>query len=151
MSLKEEIQSDLKQALKEKDTERCSVLRMLWAAIQNMEIQKRKKEEGLTDEEIVEVISSEVKKRKESAQQYGDANRKDLAQKEEEEITILQKYLPEQLSEEEIRRLVKEAIGEVGASDPSQMGKVMGALMPKVKGRAEGGLVSKIVQEELSK
>jgi uncharacterized protein YqeY len=164
MSLKEKIQTDVKKAMQEKDALRVSVLRMLRAAIFNKEKEKRAKlsktEEKLekldelsklTDEETNEVISSEVKKRKESIEQYEKGNRQDLADQEKKELEILMKYLPEQMSEEEIRKLVKEKIEEMGASGPKDTGKVMGAVMPQLKGKADGNVVNKIVQEELRK
>jgi hypothetical protein len=161
VSLKEKIQIDLKKALQEKGELRVSVLRMLMAAIFNKEKEKRAKlskteeveklEElsKLTEEEVLEVISSEAKKRKDSIEQYEKGNRQDLADQEKKELEILMDYLPEQMSEEEIRKLVKEKIADLGASGPQDIGKVMGALMSQLKGKAEGGIVNKIVQEEL--
>jgi len=161
VSLKDKISEDIKGALQKKDTLRCSVLRMLNAAVINKEKEKRVKlsktekteklEElsKLNDEEIIEVISSEAKKRKDSIEQYEKANRIDLAQKEKKELEILKEYLPEQMNEDEIRRLAKEAVKKLGASGQKDTGKVMAALMPQLKGKADGGLVNKIVQEEL--
>jgi len=163
VSLKETIQADLKETLPQRDELKISVLRMLRAAIFNKEKEKRAKlskteeieklEElsKLTDEEVLEVISSEVKKHKDSIEQYEKGNRQDLAGKEKKELKILMNYLPEQISEEELRKLVKEKIDELGASGPKDIGKVMGVLMPQLKGKAEGNLVSKIVQKELGK
>ena len=164
--LKQTIQSDLTQALKRGDEITCSTLRMLLAAILSKEKEKRykiSKEEPeltekelaeksfLTDEELIEVVSSEIKKRKEAILGFEKGERKELAEKEKSEMEILGKYLPEQLSEEEIERLVKDAIEEVGAGDIKDMGKVMAALMPKVKGKADGSMVSRIVKELLAK
>lgn len=163
MSLKEKIKADLEKALRQRDELEVSVLRMLMAAIFNKEKEKRvklsKTEEvekldglsKLTDEEIIEVISGETKKRKESIEQYEKGNRQDLAEKEKKELKILINYLPEQMGEEEIRKLVKAKIEELGAISPQDTGKVMGVLMPQVKGKAEGSLVNKIVQEELKR
>jgi len=164
MSLKEKIQTDIKKAMQEKDQLKVSVLRMLMAAIFNKEKEKRAKlsktEEKLekldelsqlTDEEITEVISRENKERKDSIEQYQKGNRQDLAEQEKKELGILKEYLPEQMSEDEIRKIVKEKINKTGASTPQDTGKVMGALMPELKGKAEGGMVNKIVQEELKK
>jgi len=163
MSLKETIQADSKEALRQGDKLRISVLRMLMAAIFNREKEKRAKlsktEEiekldelsKLTDEEVLEVISSEVKKHKDSIEQYEKGNRPDLAEKEKKELEILMNYLPEQMSQEKIRKLVKEKIDELGASGPQDIGKVMGALMSQLKGKAEGTVVNRIVQEELGK
>ena len=108
------------------------------------------KESALSDDEIIETISSEIKKRKEAAFEYEKGNRSELADKEKKEAEILKKYLPEQLSEEEIRKLVQDAIQKTGAKEQKDMGKVMGVLMPQVKGKADGGLVSKIVKELLT-
>lgn len=153
--LKEEIKSDLNKALKEGDEIKRSTLRMLLAAVLNKEKEKKYKEKleedtELADEEIIDVISSEAKKRKESIIEYEKGERQSLAEKEKAELEILQKYLPEQLPEEEVKKLAKEIVEEVGAQDIKDMGKVMAELMPKLKGRADGGLVSKIVKELLT-
>ena len=162
MSLKEKIQIDIKKAMQEKDQLKVSVLRMLMAAIFNREKEKRAKlsktEEiekldelsKLTDEETTEVISSENKKRKDSIEQYQKGNRQDLADKEKKELEILMKYLPEQMPEDEIRKIVQQKIEELGASGPQDTGKVMGAIMAQLKGKADGNVVNKVVQEELS-
>lgn len=165
MNLKEKIRKDLNESLKEKKEVGVSVLRQFLAAILNKEKEKRaklakekeeikeeelEKESQLTDEEIIGVVSSEIKKRKEAVLEFEKGERSDLAEKEKKEIEILKEYLPEQLSEEEIKRLAKEAVEKVGASGPQDMGKVMEELMPKIKGRAEGGLISKIVKELLT-
>lgn len=164
MALKEKIKNDLKQAMVKKETLTVSALRLLLAAVQNREKEKRaklSKEEKdvakleelsqLNDEEILEVISSEAKKRKDSIEQYQKGNRTDLAEQEKKEQDILVKYLPEQMAEEEIRKIVKEKIKELAVSGPQETGKLMGAVMPQLKGRADGGLVNKIVQEELKR
>jgi len=163
MALKQQIQTDLKEALKRKEVFLCGVLRFLNAIIKNKELEKRAKlaktepieklEEmsQLTDDEIIEVISSEIKKRKESITQFEKGGRIDLAQQEKKELEILMDYMPKQMTEEEIRKLVKETIKKLEIKSPKDIGKVMAVLMPQVKGRAEGGLVNKIVQEELSK
>jgi len=152
MTLKEKIQEDVKDSVKQKEELRSSVLRLLSAAILNKEKEKRyklgqEKEVQLTDEEIVDVISSEAKKRKEAMEGYQKGGREDSVKKEKEELAILQQYLPEQLSEEEIKKLVKAAIEKTEAVSPKDMGKVMAELTPKIKGRAEGELVSRIVKE----
>jgi len=162
MALKEKIQEDIKKAMMGKRTLEVSVLRMAMAAIQNKEKEKRAKlgKEGeslekldqlskLNDEETQDVISSEAKKRKDSIEQYQKGNRHDLADQEKEELKILREYLPEQMPEDEVRKIIKEKIEELGASSSQDTGKVMGAVMPQLKGRVDGGLVSKIVQEEL--
>ncbi len=164
MSLKQKIQTDIKTAMQNKEVERTSVLRMVMAAILNKEKEKRaklsKSEEDLSkldemskliDEEVSEVISSEVKKHKDSIEQYQKGNRQDLADKEKEELEILVKYMPKQMGEEEVRKIVQEKIQELGASGPQDTGRVMGAIMGQLKGKADGGMVNKIVQEELGK
>ena len=145
-TLKEKIQADIKKAMIGKEALRVSVLRMLMAVILNKE--KEKKAE-LNDEETLELALSEAKKRKDSIEQYQKGNRQDLVDQEKEELGILNEYLPEQIPEDEIRKIVKEKIEEIGASGPQDTGKVMGQLMSQFKGKADGGLVNKIVQEEL--
>ena len=154
-SLKEKIQKELTEAIKKREELKASVLRLLTAAILNKEKEKRyklkeEKDTPLTDEEVVEVITSEVKKRKEAILEYEKGQRQELADKEKKEAEILQAYLPEQLSEDEIKKIVKEAINQTSAKDLKDMGRVMAALMPRIKGRAEGGTVSNIVKELLS-
>jgi len=162
MTLKEKIQLNIKKAMTEKDALTVSVLRMIMAAVFNKEKEKRNKiskiEEELekldklsqlTDEEVIEVISSEAKKRKDSIEQYEKGDRNDLAEQEKKELEILMKYMPEQIDEDEIRKIVKSKIEELSISSPQETGKVMGAVMPEFKGKADGAIVSKIVQEEL--
>lgn len=162
--LKEKLQSDMKNAMKAGDATRRLVLSLLQSAIKNKELEKRTKlsrsgigadklEElsKLSDEEIMDVIYSEVKKRKESIESYEKGGREELAQKERDELNILMEYMPEQMSEDEIRIEAKKAIAETDAKDIKEMGKVLGVLMPKLKGRADGQTVSRIVKEELSK
>lgn len=141
-----------------KDELRLSTIRMLKSAIQYHEIAKslpagRQGGAGYeaTDEDIIEVIGREVKKRNEAIELYKKGGREELAQKEGEELEILKTYLPEQMSEGEVRKLVEEAIARTGASGMQDMGKVMGTLMPKVKGKADAALVSNLVRESLSK
>jgi uncharacterized protein YqeY len=166
MDLKKKILEELNKSIKEKKELEVSTLRQLSAAILNREKEKRfklnkekpdfsgadlEKESQLTEEETVEVISSEAKKRKEAILEFGKGKRGDLAEKEKEELEVLQRYLPEQLSEEKIKVIIKEAIEKVGAKDLKDMGKVMAELMPQVKGKADGNLVSKTVRESLQK
>src|SRR3989338_167741 len=146
--LKEKLQQDLKDALKSGDSRKRMVLGMVIAAVKNKEIEKRSE---LGDEEIVAVITSEVKKRRDAVAQYEKGGRPELAEQEKQETNILMGYMPEQMPEEQIRAEVKKAIAETGAKDVKEMGKVLGALMPKVKGKADGQLVSQIVKEELQK
>jgi len=164
--LKQKIQQDSTEALKSGNQIVLGTLRMLLASVASKEKERRYKiatekpdtteeklikESELTDEQILEVISSEIKKRRDAIALYIQGNRPELAEKEKGEIEVLQKYLPEQLKPEEIKKLVEESITKVGAKEMRDMGKVMADLNPKVKGRAEGGEVSKIVKELLSK
>ncbi len=149
--LKQKIAEDLKSAMKAGDAQKRDTLRMLDSMVKNTEIEKKKREEGLTDEEIQEVIARAIKQRKDSITQFETGGRPELAEKEKAEIAILSGYMPEQMSEEEVRSAVKEVIVETGASSKADMGKVMGAAMGRLKGKADGNLVKKIVEEELSK
>ena len=151
MSLKQKIQSDLKEAMKAGDVLRRDTLRMLDSAIKNVEIEKKKRETGLGEEEILEVVSRAVKQRQDSIKQYEDGGRPELAQKEKEELNILMEYMPEQLDDDAIRSAVVEAIVAAGAVSVSDMGKVMGVVMAKIKGQADGNKVRQIVAEELAK
>ena len=146
MSLNERLNEDMKQAMKDKDKFRLSVIRMLRSSIKNVEIDQRR---PLEDSEVLDILQREVKQRKDSLQEFVKAGRDDLAADVQAEIAIISEYLPQQLSEEEIKAVVQQTIQEVGASSKADMGKVMGALMPKVKGRADGRLVNQIVQQFL--
>ncbi len=147
MSIKKNIQADLKDAMKSGNTEKRDVLRMLDSMIKNVEIEKKKREDGLNDKESLEVIGKAVKQRKDSIQQYTDGGRKDLAEKEQSELDILVEYLPEQMSEEELSNIVKEVIEQTGAKDKGDLGKVMGMIMGKVKGKADGNMVREAVEK----
>lgn len=137
--------------MREKDAVRLNVLRSLKAAILQKEISERKGGEGeLSDEQVNAVIMKSAKQRKESIDQYEKYERKDLADKEKEELTIIESYLPKMLSEDEVRDVVKSVIDETGASSPQEMGKVMGRVMPQLKGKADGALINKVVKEQLS-
>ena len=149
--LKQQLKDELKQAMLAKDTEKTSVLRMLISALGYFEIQKGGANYEATDEEVLSVIQKEAKQHKDSIEQFKNAGRSELVEKEEKELKILEAYLPEQMGEDEIRKLITDAIAQTGASNPSDMGKVMSALMPKTKGKADGALVSRIVREELAK
>ncbi|MCL4516703.1 MAG: GatB/YqeY domain-containing protein [Firmicutes bacterium] len=146
MSLQEKLQEDLKAAMKSKDSRRLSVIRLAKAAIKNTEIAKKKE---LGDDEVLEVLNREVKQRRDAIPEFQKGNRPDLVESLEAEIAILMEYLPQQMSEEEIRQAAKEAVAAVGAKDARDMGKVMGALMPKVRGKADGRLVNQVVKELL--
>jgi uncharacterized protein len=145
--LKEKLTADLKDAMKKQDALRLSTLRMVLAAIRNKEIEKRLSE--MPDEEIIQVLSTEARKRKESVVSYESAGRQELADKEKQELAVIKTYLPEEASEDEIRKIVKETAAKIGASSIKDMGKVMGGTMAALKGRAEGGAVQKIVKEVL--
>ena len=147
--MKQQIQQELKEALLQRDNLKTGTLRMLLAALVNKE--KEKNQHQLSEEEIQQVVGTEVKKRREAAEAFDKGGRTEMAQKERREMEILQKYLPEQLSEDRVRELVKDAITQTGAAKAQDMGKVMAALMPKVKGKADGALVSSIVKEFLVK
>ena len=145
--MKEQLLQDLKEAMKNKDTLMKDTITMLRAAILQVEKDNLK---TLNDDEICGRVAKEVKKRKESVTEYENAGRQDIADNLKREIEILSKYLPEQLSEEEIAKMVDEAIAESGATSPRDMGKVMGILRPKTQGKADGKVVSDIVKEKLA-
>ncbi|MDP8256186.1 MAG: GatB/YqeY domain-containing protein [Candidatus Alcyoniella australis] len=147
MSLKKRINDDCVTALKAKEELRLSTLRMLKAAVQNREL---KGSGELDDQAVIEVIASQIKQRKQSIESYAAANREDLANGERAELEILGEYMPQQLSVDELTPLVKQAIEEVGADSPKQMGAVMKAVMAKVRGAADGKIVSELVRKQLS-
>lgn len=146
----ERILVDLKEAMRNKETQRLQVLRSLKSKILEKEISERKGGDvSLSDEQIQEVLIKAAKQRKDSISQYEEAGRNDLAETEKNELVIIESYLPEMLSEDEIRELVKDAIEKTGAETQSDMGKVMGTIMPQVKGKADGSLVNRIVRDLL--
>ncbi|ASS96174.1 MULTISPECIES: GatB/YqeY domain-containing protein [Bacillaceae] len=147
MSLLERLNNDMKQAMKNKEKDKLSVIRMLKASIQNEALKQR---QDLTDDEELTVLSRELKQRKDSLQEFENAGRSDLVDKVRTELVYVEAYMPEQLSEEDISKIVKQTIEEVNATSKADMGRVMGALMPKVKGKADGSLVNKLVQQHLS-
>jgi uncharacterized protein YqeY len=142
MTLKEKLQEDLKTALKQKDAVRLSVIRLAKAAITNLEINRRHE---LEEAEVLEVLAKEAKQRKDSLPEYEKANRQDIVDKLNAELKILEEYLPVQLSEAEITQIVADAVRSTGATGRKDMGKVMGALMPQIKGKADGKVVNRIV------
>lgn len=151
MSLKDKILEDLKAAMKSKQADKLNVLRSLKAKLLEKEISERKGgEASLDDDQVVEVLMKAAKQRKESIEQFSEGGRDDLVEKEKFELDIIGRYLPEMMDENAIREEVRAQIDEMGASDMSDMGKVMGALMSRLKGKAEGATISKIVKEELS-
>jgi len=152
MTLKERIVSDITASMKARDTVRLGVVRMLKARMQEAEVEKRAEKGAgyaLEDAEALAVISAYAKQRRDSIEAYRQGGREDLAAKEEAELAIIQQYLPAQLSEADVRRLVSEAIAESAASSAKDMGAVMKLVMPKVKGVADGKLVNQIVRELL--
>lgn len=148
--LKEKIQEDLVGSQKEKEELKVSTLRLLIGAIKNFEIAKQGTSYQASDEEILGVIQKEIKQRKESIEQFKVGGRQDLADKETKEMEILQQYLPEQIGDQEIEKIVVETIQKVGATAAADIGKVMGALSQELKGKADLSMVSQIVREKLS-
>ncbi|MBP3780364.1 MAG: GatB/YqeY domain-containing protein [Selenomonas sp.] len=146
MALKEQLTADMKEAMKNHEKERLAVIRMVRGAIRQQEIDGQKE---LSDDDVIAVISKEVKMRRDSMEEFQKGNRDDLVAKTQGEIDVLLPYLPAQLSEDEVRELVKAAVEQTGAATPKDMGKVMGVLMPKVKGRADGKMVNTIVKSFL--
>jgi len=147
LSLLERLNNDMKQAMKNKDKDKLTNIRMLKAAIQNESI---KIGGDLSEEDELTVLSREVKQRKDSLHEFEKAGRQDLVDKVRAELKHVEIYMPDQLSEEELTEIVTSVIAETGASSKKDMGKVMAALMPKVKGKADGSLVNKLVQQHLS-
>ncbi|PFE96689.1 hypothetical protein CN325_14075 [Bacillus thuringiensis] len=147
MSLLGRLNDDMKQAMKNKQKEKLTVIRMVKAALQNEGI---KLQHTLTEEEEVTVLAREVKQYKDSLLEFKKAGREDLVNKLQSEIQILSAYLPEQLTEEELVDVIKQVISEVGATSKADMGKVMTAVMPKVKGKTDGALVNKLVIQLLA-
>jgi uncharacterized protein YqeY len=139
----------MKAAMKEKEAgkERLSVIRMTRAAIKNAEIDKKKE---LADDEILQILAKEVKQRQDTIPVYQKANREDIAAKLENEIVILQEYLPQQLTEDELKAIITETIAQTGVAGIKDMGKLMGAIMPKITGRADGKLVNQLVRQLLT-
>ena len=149
MTLRDRLTEDMKQAMKDKEAGKLklSVVRMVRSAAKYIEIDRHKE---LDDNELLEVVAKEVKMRKDSLEEFRKANRPDLLAALEQEIAILMEYLPEQMTEAEVRSLVTQAVADAQASSPKDMGKVMALLIPKVKGRADGKLVNSLVKELLS-
>ncbi|MFD0692820.1 GatB/YqeY domain-containing protein [Paenibacillus sp. GCM10027628] len=146
MSLSERLNEDMKQAMKSQDKFKLSVIRMVRSTIKNSEIDLKR---TLDDNEVLDVLTREIKQRKDSLQEFEKAGRDDLADNLRAELVILAEYMPQQLSEEEVKAIVQQTIQQVGASSKADMGKVMTALMPQVKGRADGKLINQLVQQQL--
>jgi hypothetical protein len=147
MALKERLDQDMKSAMREKAELKLSTIRMLKSAIKYREIELMK---PLDDSGILGVMATEIKRRRDSVEQYRAGNRADLADKEEAEIKILQEFLPQQLTREEVEAKVAEVVARVGAQGPKDMGAVMKALLPEVQGRADGKVVSELVKQRLA-
>ncbi len=146
MGLRENIDADLKEALKAGAKDKLSTLRMLVAALKYKQIDKRR---PLTEEEVMETVRSLIKQRKDSIEQFGKGGRQDLVDKETAEVVVLEAFLPAQLSREEVEAMVRDAISQTGAQGARDMGKVMKALVPMIAGRADGKLVSDLVKQGL--
>jgi len=146
MSLKTEFSEETKQAMRERNVARRDLMRFILAAIKNLEIELQRE---ANDEEILQLLGKQAQQRKDSIESFQAGGRDDLVAKEEAELAIINEYLPEQMSENEIRALVEAVILEVGASGPQDMGKVMGKIMPQVKGRADGRLINQMVRDSL--
>ncbi|HLA48032.1 MAG TPA: GatB/YqeY domain-containing protein [Nitrospinota bacterium] len=146
MHLKERLMEDMKDSMKKGEQVRLSAIRMVRAGIKNKEIELGRE---LKDEDVVGVITSAIKQRKDSYTQFLNGNRMDLAEKEKKEIEVLSMYLPEQMGEDEIKKRLREIISETGAATSKDIGKVMKILMPELKGKADGNLVNKIAREML--
>ena len=147
MSLRARLEEDQKQAMRNRDSTRLAVIRYLRSEIHNAEIARQT---SLDEEEITAVLSRQAQQRRDSIEAFTSGNRQDLVDKEKAELTIILEYLPEQMSREEITELVQRAVEEVGATGAGDVGKVMGVLMPQVRGKAEGREVSSIVSETLN-
>jgi uncharacterized protein YqeY len=148
MSLKQQITEDMKTAMRAKETARLGAIRLLLAAMKQREVDERIE---LTDADVVAIIEKMLKQRRDSISQYGAANRQDLVDVEEFEVTVLQGYMPQQLSEAEVAAAIAEAIAATGAAGPQDMGKVMGVVKPKLAGRADMGKVSGLIKAQLTK
>ncbi|PAV29024.1 hypothetical protein CIL05_13670 [Virgibacillus profundi] len=148
MALLEQLNQDMKQAMKKKDKETLSVIRMVKASLQNESIKLGK--DALSEDEELTILSRELKQRKDSLHEFKSAGRDDLVEKLETEINILQEYMPKQLTNDELEAIVQSTIQEVNATSKKDIGKVMSAVMPKVKGKADGSQINKLVQKHLN-
>ncbi|UWD50307.1 GatB/YqeY domain-containing protein [Clostridioides difficile] len=146
MSLKQKLQEDLKSSMKNKDAVRKSVVTLIRASIKQYEVDNRTE---LDEEGIIDVIAKQLKQRRDALVEFEKAGREDLIKETEAEIEVLKEYLPQQLSEEELEEIVKCTISEVGATSMKDMGKIMSVIQPKVKGRADGKLINKLVKQNL--
>ncbi len=147
MSLQQKLDSDIKDAMRSRDRVRLDAIRGIKAAVMNAEVQANA---TLTDAQVEEIIARQVRQRRESIEMFTRGNRPDLVTKEQTELAVLLTYLPQQLSADEVRALVRQAAADVGARGPADKGKVMGKLMPQVKGKAEGKMVNEVVTQVLA-
>ena len=145
--MKERINKDFITAMKNKEKEKLAVIKMVRGAIQLEELNKKKE---LTDDEIVSIIAKQIKTRKESIVEFEKGNRQDLIEKTKEEIKILEEYMPEQMGEEEVNKVIDEVFAQLNPTGPSDMGKIMGAISPILKGKADLSLVNKLIREKLN-
>lgn len=148
MTLLEQLNTDMKQAMKDKDKDKLGVIRMVKASLQNEAIKQGK--DTLSEDDELTVLSRELKQRKDSLQEFKAAGRDDLVAKLDVEINVLQAYMPKQLSEQDLEEIVQNTIKEVNATSKKEMGKVMSAIMPKVKGKADGSAINKLVLKHLN-
>jgi uncharacterized protein len=146
VSLIERLNQDMKTAMKNKEKTTLSVIRMVRSSIKNKEIELQ---HSLTEEEALDVVAKELKQQRDSLREFEQVGREDLAQKARDEIAVLERYMPEQLTDAELKKIVQETIASTGAASKADMGKVMKAVMPRVKGRADGKRVNRLVQEGL--
>lgn len=147
---KQQLKEELKQAMLAKDAVKTSTLRMVISALGYYEIEKGGAGYEATEEDIQAVLQKQAKQRRDSIEQFKAGGRDELVEKEAKELELIESYLPKMMDEEEVKKLVDEAITQTGANSAADMGKVMGALMPKIKGKADGGLVSKLVKDKLN-
>jgi uncharacterized protein YqeY len=147
MSLLDRLNQDIKQAMKNKDKERLTVMRMVKSSLQNEAIKFGKE---LSDDEELQVLTREMKQRKDSLHEFENAGRDDLVNNINNEVAVLNDYMPKQMSEEELKAVIQETIDQTGASSKADIGKVMGAIMPKIRGQADGTVVNRLVQQLLS-
>ena len=147
MSLQERLQEDLRDAMRQKDELRRTTLRMIRSAVQYEEIALQKQ---LDDAAVLKILASQVRQHQESITEFRRGNRADLVEREEAELSIIRQYMPQQLSHEEITQMARDVIAKIGAQGPSDMGKVMGQLMPQVRGKADGAQVSQVVAQLLA-
>ncbi|WFA09545.1 GatB/YqeY domain-containing protein [Tissierella sp. Yu-01] len=147
MSLKDKLMEDLKSSMKNKDTIRKNTITMVRSSIKQIEVDKRLE---LTDEEVLDIISKQVKEKRSAIEEFKKGSRDDLVNQTENEIEILLEYLPKQLSEEEVEEIVKETINEINATSMKDIGMIMKAVMPKIKGRSDGNIVNKVVKKILN-